>query len=96
MQMTDSFINHTETYDDNPTYQWDERFSIDSFAQDIDTYNDELWYNVRIAICGKLGIPLRNGGCKLAPLVFVGRDYPLKTSPCDFHPYKDSTFQTRS
>ena len=96
MQMTTSLMYDPDTYDDIPTYQWDERFSIDSFARTIDRYNDELWYTVRRAICGKLGIPFKHGGCKLPLSVSIGQNVRLKTSPCDVRPYNDSTFKARS
>ena len=52
------------TYDDIPTYVWDEDFRIDDFEQTIEWYNNILWANVQTAICGKLGIPTRATGCK--------------------------------
>ncbi|CAF9940224.1 MAG: hypothetical protein ALECFALPRED_008485 [Alectoria fallacina] len=51
-----------ETYDDIPTYVWDEDFRIDDFERTIESYNNGLWANVRKAICGKLGIPTRING----------------------------------
>lgn len=53
-----------ETYDDIPTYVWDENFRIDDLERAIESYNDGLWLNVRVAICGKLGIPTRITGCE--------------------------------
>lgn len=53
-----------ETYDDIPTYVWDEDFRIDDFERTIESYNNCLWAKVRKAICGKLGIPTRMTGCE--------------------------------
>lgn len=53
-----------ETYDDIPSYVWDETFRIDDFENTIESYNDSLWANVQTAICGKLGIPTRRNGCE--------------------------------
>ena len=57
-----------ETYDDNPTYEWDEFFRIDDFEQRIESYNNHLWANIQTTICGKLGIPTRWQGCESPPL----------------------------
>ena len=53
-----------ETYDDFPGYVWDENFRIDDLEQTIEMCNNRLWGRVQIAICGKLGIPVRRTGCK--------------------------------
>ena len=52
------------TYDDLPTYTWDENFRLDDFERTIEWYNNNLWSNVQSAICEKLGIPLRMTGCE--------------------------------
>ena len=70
----------TETYDDTPTYTWDENFSIRDLELTIETSNDELWANAQNAICGKLGIPTRTTGCKLVSF------YPSQRSEC-YHVY---------
>ncbi len=54
-----------ESYDDLPTYSWDEDLDLDSFAKEIDLGNDNLFGFLRILICGKLGINVRQGGCEL-------------------------------
>lgn len=68
-----------ETYDDIPTYVWDEDFRIDDFERTIESYNNGLWANVRKAICGKLGIPTRINGCESSyssGLSFFAAEYP--------------------
>ena len=52
------------TYDDVPTYVWDENFNLDDFELTIEEYNNRLWANVQKAICSKLGVPMRMSGCK--------------------------------
>ena len=60
-----SMLYDLESYDDNPTYVWDESFRIDDFERTIESYNNaSLWADVRIAICEKLGIPTRMSGCE--------------------------------
>ena len=60
-----SMLYDLESYDDNPTYVWDEGFRTDDFERTIESYNHaSLWADVRIAICGKLGIPTRMSGCE--------------------------------
>ena len=59
-----SMVYDPETYDDIPTYVWDENFRIDDFMLTIDSYNNNLWTNVRMAICEKLGIFPRMTGCE--------------------------------
>lgn len=53
-----------DTYDDIPTYEWDENFDVGNFERTILQYNDRLWTLVRQAICTKLSIPIRMTGCK--------------------------------
>ena len=53
-----------ETYDDISTYVWDENFRIGDLEHTIESYNNRLWYNVKVAICGKLGIPPMMNGCE--------------------------------
>ena len=68
-----------ETYDDIPTYEWNEDFRVDDLKRTIEFYNDSLWFHVRVAICGKLGIPMRDTGCEsLSPayLSIVRAEYP--------------------
>lgn len=70
------------TYNDNPTYVWDETFRIDTFEQMIELYNNHLWANVQMAICGKLGIPVRPNGCEFpfsSDLSFTTAEYPSFT-----------------
>ena len=55
-----------ESYDHIPSYDWDEDFRIDDFARTIEACNNTLWYDVRIAICGKLGMPITMNGCESA------------------------------
>lgn len=55
---------YPETYDDIPTYVWDESFRVDDFERTIESYNNGLWARVRTAICAKLGIPTRTIGCE--------------------------------
>ena len=64
MLETASLVYDPETYDDFPTYEWNARFNIDDFARIIEEHNDDLWAHMKLAICGKLGIPFRMGGCK--------------------------------
>lgn len=59
-----SMMYDPQTYDDIPIYLWDESFSLDDFEVMIEVHNDNLWRNVRMAICGKLGIPPRMNGCE--------------------------------
>ena len=56
------------TYDDNPTYVWDESFRVDDFELRIESYNNHLWANVQTTICGRLGIPTRWQGCESSSL----------------------------
>lgn len=64
-----------ETYDDTPTYAWDENFRIDDLECTIESYNNSLWANVQMAICGKLGISTRVQGC----------EFPFFFSPVMYH-----------
>ena len=60
-----SMLYDLESYDDNPTYVWDESFRVGDFERTIESYNNaSLWADVRIAICEKLGIPTRMSGCE--------------------------------
>lgn len=54
-----------ESYDDMPTYSWDKYLNLDDFARQIDSYNDNLFHALKQAICQKLGINERRGGCEL-------------------------------
>ena len=68
-----------ETYDDIPTYVWDEDFRTDDFERTIESYNNGLWGKVRKAICRKLGIPIRINGCESScssDLSFFVVEYP--------------------
>lgn len=73
MGSTASLVYDPETYDDFPAYMWDARFDVDQFARTIEEYNADLWATVKVAICGKLGIPFQIGGCKLFFLACVSR-----------------------
>ena len=53
-----------ESYDDLPTYSWDENFKIDALERKIESCNNDLWGNVQKAICRKLGIAARTSGCE--------------------------------
>ena len=64
MHQTASLAYDPGTYDDLPTYEWNVCFDIDNFAEFIEDYNDQLWDHMKVAICGKLGIPHRLIGCK--------------------------------
>lgn len=59
-----SMVYDADTYDDIPTYVWNENFSVDELESAILRYNDRLWTLVRTSICAKLGIPTRMTGCK--------------------------------
>jgi len=52
----------TCTYDEYPSYSWNENFDIDQFAQALDHSNTSHWDKVKSAICRKLGIPETLGG----------------------------------
>jgi len=68
MAATASLTYDPDTYDDVPTYEWNQKFNPGSFSRVIQVYNDELWQMVKEAICEKLGItPARTGGCKCTP-----------------------------
>lgn len=64
----DSFASLTydpESYDDMPTYPWNKDLDLNNFAREIDYYNDNLFNSLKKAICQKLGINDRRGGCEL-------------------------------
>ena len=66
-----SVVYDADTYDDIPTYVWDENFSANELENAILRYNDNLWTLVRESICAKLGIPARMTGCKSSfPQIF--------------------------
>ena len=52
------------TYDDFPDYLWDQDFTIDDLENQIELSNNELWGNVKRAICYKLGISFSSAGCE--------------------------------
>ncbi|KAL6719081.1 hypothetical protein ACLMJK_003316 [Lecanora helva] len=62
MNETATLAYDPETYDDFPVYEWNSSFSVDSFARLIHEYNSNLWSYMKVAICGKLGIPFQMGG----------------------------------
>lgn len=64
LDRSSSLAYDEEMYDDLPTYEWNEVFSIDQFSVMIQKYNDNLWQKAKEAICIKLRIAHRNGGCK--------------------------------
>ena len=64
MDFQTSIAYDPDTYDNVPTYVWDENFSVDELESTIVHYNDRLWALVRATICGKLGIPTRMTGCE--------------------------------
>ena len=72
MNHTASSIYDSETYDDFPTYVWNENFDVYQFSEDIDNCNSSSWDKVKGAICTKLRIPSRLAGCKFFPLGLVG------------------------
>lgn len=71
MSSTASIAYDPETYDDLPLYEWGMQFDVDTFARSIDRYNNELWSDMKAAICGKLGIAPRMSGCKSTSKGFV-------------------------
>ena len=81
-----AFADWRSSSDDSPTYVWDENFSIDGFERTIEIYNDNLWRNVRMAICGKLGIPTRMNGCESPLPSFLkveNSEHPVGPALCD-------------
>jgi len=67
MTETASLVYDPDTYDDIPTYDWNERFDPANFSITINIHNNALWQVVREAICGKLGIvPTPMDGCECA------------------------------
>ena len=59
-----STVYDPDTYDDLPTYQWDETLNLDRFAQAIDDSNNRLFGRLKVAICHKLSIGFRSAGCE--------------------------------
>lgn len=66
-----STVYDAETYDDLPTYTWNESLDLDSFVREIDLGNDRLFGCLRTAICEKLGIDFRLQGCKVQRRLLV-------------------------
>ena len=73
-----------DTYDDFPSYVWDENFRIDNLERTIESCNNGLWGSVQMAICGKLGIPFRPTGCEsiFQGIARVFHDYTTREPPC--------------
>ena len=64
MDQTAALAYDPESYDDIPTYVWNENFDIQRFEDTIEQSNNDIWSNFKRALCGKLGVPIRTSGCK--------------------------------
>ena len=53
-----------DLYDNLPTYEWNEKFTIKKLEDKIEHCNNGLWAIVKKAVCKKLGIATRTSGCE--------------------------------
>ena len=60
-----------ESYDDLPSYLWNEDLDLDSFAREIVSGNDELFGSLEFALSDRLGIDLRRSGCEFHSTLFL-------------------------
>ena len=64
MDQTAALSYDPSSYDDIPTYVWNQNFDTRRFEDTIEQCNNDIWSLLKGAICDKLGVPARMSGCK--------------------------------